>query len=38
MDNSLLQWIADETLLQQFVAGQSTPVLLVIIIVCISVL
>ena len=38
MDNSLLRWFGDEALLQQFVAGLSTPVLLVIIAVCIAML
>lgn len=38
MNNSLLRWIGDETILQQFVAGLSTPVLLVIIAVCIALL
>jgi cation:H+ antiporter len=38
MDNSLLRWIGDEALLQQFVAGQSIPMLLLIIVVCIALL
>ncbi|MEA3274234.1 MAG: calcium/sodium antiporter [Pseudomonadota bacterium] len=38
MDNSLLQWIGDEALLQQFVAELSTPTLLIIIVVCIALL
>jgi len=38
MDHNLLQWIGDEALLQSFVAGLSTPVLLVIIVVCIVLL
>ena len=38
MDHSLLQWIGDETLLQQFVSGLSTWLLLVIIAVCIVLL
>jgi len=38
MDNSLLRWIGDEALLQQFVAGQSTPMLLLIIVGCIALL
>ncbi len=38
MDNSLLLWFGDETILQQYVAGLSTPVLLVIIAVCIAML
>jgi cation:H+ antiporter len=38
MDNSLLRWIGDEAVLQQFVAGLSTPVLLLIIAVCIAML
>ena len=38
MDNSILQWIGDETLLQSLVAGQSTWVLLIIIVVCIAML
>ena len=38
MDNSLLRWIGDEALLQQFVAGLSTPVLLLIIVACIALL
>jgi cation:H+ antiporter len=38
MDNSLLRWIGDEALLQQFVAGLSTPMLLLIIVVCIALL
>ncbi|MGD8932264.1 MAG: sodium:calcium antiporter, partial [Chromatiales bacterium] len=38
MDHNLWQWIGDEALLQSFVAGLSTPVLLVIIVVCIVLL
>ena len=38
MKNPLLRWIGDETVLQQLVAGLSTPVLLVIIVVCIALL
>ena len=38
MDHSLLQWIGDESLLQQLVAGQSTITLLVVIVVCIVLL
>jgi cation:H+ antiporter len=38
MNNSILNWIADETLLQGVVAGQSTLVLLVIIVICIAML
>ena len=38
MNNSILQWIGDETLLQNLVAEQSTWVLLVIIAVCIAML
>ena len=38
MDNSLLRWFGDEALLQQFVGGLSTPVLLVIIVACIALL
>ena len=38
MDNSLLRWIGDEAVLQQFVSGLSTPILLVIIVVCIALL
>jgi cation:H+ antiporter len=38
MDHSLLKWIGDETLLQNFVAGLSTPILLVNIAVCIVLL
>lgn len=38
MKNSLLRWIGDEAILQQLVAGLSTPVLLVIIVVCIALL
>ena len=36
MNNTLLQWIGDETVLQQFVAGLSTFTLLIIIVVCIA--
>ena len=35
---SLLQWIGDEVLLQQFMANQSVSVLLIIIVVCIALL
>jgi len=38
MSNSVLQWVADETLLQQFVADLSTLVLLGIIVACIALL
>ncbi len=38
MEHSLLQWIGDETLLQQLVAEQSTSTLLIIIVVCIALL
>ena len=38
MLSSVLQWIGDETLLQQFVAEQSTTTLLIIIAVCIALL
>ena len=38
MENSVLSWIADETLLQAVVAGQSTAVLLIIIVICIAML
>lgn len=38
MENSLLRWIGDETLLQQFVANQSIVILLVIIVVAIALL
>lgn len=38
MEHSLSQWIGDETVLQQFVAGLSTPILLVIIVFCIALL
>lgn len=38
MDHSLLQWIGDETLLQQLVADLSTSTLLIIITVCIVLL
>jgi cation:H+ antiporter len=38
MDYTLLQWIGDEAVLQQFVAGLSTANLLVIVIVCIALL
>lgn len=38
MSNGVLQWVADETLLQQLVADLSTPVLLGIIVVCIALL
>lgn len=38
MEHSLLQWIGDETLLQQFVSELSTSILLIIIVVCIALL
>jgi len=38
MDNGVLQWFADEALLQQALVGLSTPVLLGIIVVCIALL
>ncbi|MDJ0889611.1 MAG: calcium/sodium antiporter [Gammaproteobacteria bacterium] len=38
MDNSVLRWFGDETLLQQFVAELSTFTLLIIIAVCIALL
>ena len=38
MDNTLLQWIGDETLLQNFVSGLSIGSLLIIIVVCILLL
>jgi cation:H+ antiporter len=38
MESSVLRWFADEALLQQFVSGLSTPVLLGIIAVCIVLL
>ena len=38
MDHSLLQWLGDEALLQQWVAGLPTYVLLGIIVVCIALL
>jgi len=38
MNNTLLRWIGDETLLQQLVAGLSTSTLLIIIVVCIALL
>jgi len=38
MASTMLQWIADETLLQQFVAGLSTTTLLIIIAICIALL
>ena len=38
MNNSVLSWIGDETLLQGLVAGQSTLVLLIIIVICIAML
>jgi len=38
MEHSLIRWIGDETLLQQFVAEQSTLVLLIIIVVAIALL
>jgi cation:H+ antiporter len=36
MDHNLLQWLGDESLLQSFVAELSTPILLIIIVVCIA--
>jgi cation:H+ antiporter len=38
MNNTVLRWVADEALLQQFVAGLSTFSLLVIIVACITLL
>ena len=38
MNNSVLSWIGDETLLQGLVAEQSVFVLLVIIVICITML
>ncbi|MEE4165403.1 MAG: hypothetical protein V2I35_05355, partial [Desulfocapsaceae bacterium] len=38
MNYSLWQWIADEAVLTQFVNGISTPVLLLVIVICIVVL
>jgi cation:H+ antiporter len=38
VEYSALRWIGDEALLQQLIAGLSTPVLLVIIVVCIALL
>jgi cation:H+ antiporter len=38
MNNSVFSWIGDETLLQGLLAGQSTIILLVIIVVCIAML
>lgn len=38
MNDSVLSWIGDEALLQSLVAGQSTIILLLIIIVCIAML
>jgi cation:H+ antiporter len=38
MEHSVLQWIGDEAILQQFVSGLSTTSLLVIIAVCIALL
>jgi cation:H+ antiporter len=38
MNNSVLSWIGDETVLQGLLAGQSTIILLVIIVVCIAML
>ncbi len=38
MNNPVLSWIGDETLLQGLVAGQSTLVLLLVIVVCIAML
>ncbi len=38
MNNSLLSWFADETLLQNLVAAQSTWVLLIFIVICIVML
>jgi cation:H+ antiporter len=38
MENSVLSWIADEAMLQQFVAELSTPALLIIVVLCIALL
>ena len=38
MNNSVLSWIGDETVLQGLLAGQTTIILLVIIVVCIAML
>ncbi|MEA3413276.1 MAG: sodium:calcium antiporter [Pseudomonadota bacterium] len=38
MDNTLVRWFFDEALLNQLVAGQTTLVLLIVIIVCIALL
>jgi len=38
MNNPLLGWISDETVLQNLVAGQSTIILLIIIVFCIAML
>lgn len=38
MNNSVLSWIGDETLMQGLLAGQTTIILLVIIVVCIAML
>ena len=38
MNNSVLSWIGDETVLQGLLAGQSTIILLVIIVACIAML
>ena len=38
MNNPVLSWIGDETVLQGMVAGQSTIVLLLIIVFCIAML
>ncbi|MGB5338293.1 MAG: sodium:calcium antiporter, partial [Gammaproteobacteria bacterium] len=38
MDNSLLRWIGDEAVLQQFMSGLSAPTLLAIIAVCVVLL
>jgi cation:H+ antiporter len=38
MSHSVFQWIGDETVLQQLVAGQATWLLLIIIVVCIAML
>jgi cation:H+ antiporter len=38
MNNPVISWIADETLLQNLIAGQSTLVILIIIVICIAML
>jgi len=38
MDHSIWQWIANEAVLHQFVNGFSTPILLLVIVICIAVL